>query len=344
MSNDKLEGYFFTTLFIGTLIVVGILFYPYIGALAVALVLAALVHPLYVRLRAVVCNDTGAALATVLLALVLILVPGTFLGYLIVEEVRTISTVSSLPGGITIEDRLRPVQDKLNEVLPRQFNVDVNGLLSAVGTWISRNMGGALESTASVVIRLFVMIIALYYFIKDGALYRKLLVRYSPLSDDEDIEILRKLDLVTHSLIRGRLVIALIQGLLTAIGFILFGLPSPVLWGSVAAVTAIIPTFGTGIVTVPAFLFLILSGQYVAATLFATWGVLVIGMIDNLLGPRLIGYGKGVEIHPLLVLLAVLGGLSVFGAAGFLIGPLLLAFCIALSHIYLQKITTSKAT
>ncbi len=335
MPQDKLERYFFTALFLGALFLVGLLLYPYFGALAVALVLAVLVHPLYLRILSVLKSESFSALAAVLIALVAILIPASALGYLIVGEVRTAG--ESLRQNTSIVAAFDPVQEQVNARLPQGFKLDVRRIAGEVVGWLSNNIAAAFASTASFVLKLFVSLIALYYFIKDGPAYKQLLLRFSPLTDDADEEILHKLELVTHALVRGRLMIAVIQGALTSIGFLMVGLPNPILWGSVAAVTAILPTVGTAFVTVPAFLYLVVIHAYVPALVFAIWGIVVIGLVDNILGPRLMGHGRGVSIHPLLILLSVLGGLELFGASGFLTGPLLLAFLIALGHIYAHK-------
>lgn len=336
--SKRFEDWFFGAVLLSTLVLVGYLFLPYLGALAVALVLAALTHPLYARLQRVLPNDSLASLATVIISTVLLLLPATFIVYQIAGEVSYMAQQLSRDDGSSILDQLGPIEEKVRSFVPAQMDLDVRSLMQDALSAVSRNIGAAFASTAGLLLKLFVALIALYYFLKDGPLYRKKLIHYSPLPDSEDDEVLRKVDMVTHSLIRGRLVIALIQGGLTGIGFVLFGLPNPILWGSVATVTAIIPSVGTAFVTIPAFLYLLLSGQYVAGVLFAVYGLVIIGLVDNLLMPRLVGNSKGVDIHPLLVLLAVLGGLGTFGAAGFLIGPLFLALLVALTHIYSKRI------
>lgn len=335
MPQDKLERYFFTALFLGALLLVGLLFYPYLSALAVALVLAVLVHPLYLRILGKLKSETLSSLIAVAVALVVILLPASLLGYLIVGEVS--AAAESLREGTSIVGAFEPVEARINNILPSGVELDLRKVAGEVVGWLSNNIGQAFASTAAFFLKLFVALIALYYFIKEGSSYKRLLLRFSPLTDDADEEILHKLELVTHALVRGRLMIAVIQGALTSIGFLMVGLPNPILWGSVAAVTAVLPTIGTAFVTVPAFVYLLVIHAYMPALLFAIWGLVVIGLVDNILGPKLMGHGRGVSIHPLLILLAVLGGLELFGPSGFLTGPLLLAFLIALGHIYAHK-------
>ena len=125
---------------------------------------------------------------------------------------------------------------------------------------------------------------------------------------------------------------ALIQGILTAVGFTFFGIPNATLWGSVAAITALIPGIGTALVLLPAILYLYFSGETLFAVGLLLWGMTAVGLVDNFLGPKLASYGM--RLHPFLILLSVFGGVGFFGPLGFLLGPLVLSLLFALIEIY----------
>ena len=125
---------------------------------------------------------------------------------------------------------------------------------------------------------------------------------------------------------------ALIQGILTAVGFTFFGIPNATLWGSVAAITALIPGIGTALVLLPAILYLYFSGETLFAVGLLLWGMTAVGLVDNFLGPKLVE--RGMRLHPFLILLSVLGGVGFFGPLGFLLGPLVLSLLFALIEIY----------
>ena len=116
------------------------------------------------------------------------------------------------------------------------------------------------------------------------------------------------------------------------VGFWIFGVPNAILWGSFAAIAALIPGIGTALVLTPAILFLFARGEIFSAIGLLAWGVGVVGLIDNFLGPRLMG--RGIELHPLIILLSVLGGIGFFGPIGFLLGPLIVSLFFALLDIY----------
>ena len=175
-------------------------------------------------------------------------------------------------------------------------------------------------------------LIAFYFFLKDGKKLKNYIVALSPLDDSDDELIVSRLKLAVSAAMKGNLLIGLIQGTLTGIGFAIFGVPNAVLWGSVAVIAAFLPGIGTSLVLAPAIIFLFVTGNTFGGVGLLIWGIIAVGLIDNLLGPRLVG--RGMQLHPLAVFVAVLGGLSLFGPLGFLLGPLAVSVCLALVDIY----------
>ncbi len=336
MSESRLEGYFFTTLFIGVILLVCVLLYPFLGALALAVVLATLAIPLHDYLVQVVKRESLAAVLVVSAITLAVLLPALGLSVLLVEEVRGISHDAAMWDTGTMPTLVRAVEGKIATVFPSFRVPDPSALLKHLTENVGAYLAPILAGTADIALKLVVAIIALYYFLRDGHRFVGILLKLSPLRDEEDQLILRRLRAVTVSLVRGTLVIACIQGALIGIGFLLFNIPNPILWGSVAAVGALIPSVGTGLVAVPALLYLAFLGKYGALVGFAAWSFLFVGLIDNVLRPKLIG--SGASIHPLGILLSVLGGIAVFGVSGFLLGPLAFGLMVALFDIYSLKV------
>jgi len=336
MSEAKLDAYFFTALFISVLFVVGVLFYPFLGALALAVVLATLTHPFYRWIRNKVKNRTIAALLTVSVVTLAILLPAAGLFMLLLEEVQGIMERIASTDFSTMPSVLEALKLRIEDTYPLIAEVDFHAMVQMAAQHTGSYAASMVAGMAGLILKLFVVVIALYYFLKDGKHFVELIIKLSPLTDNEDTRIVEKLRVVTYSLIRGTLVIAFLQGIMVGIGFVLFGVANPVLWGTVAAVGALIPTVGTGLVTIPAVVYLFVQGEIAAAIGLAAWSALIVGLVDNIIGPKLIGHGA--QIHPLFILLSVLGGLAVFGVAGFLLGPLIFGLLIALSEIYQVKI------
>ena len=144
--------------------------------------------------------------------------------------------------------------------MPTAFSVDVNQYVERGLSWLLQHLGSLFASVAKVMVSIFIFLIALYYMFKDGRKLKMAVIAASPLQDTHDEIIFNKLALAINSVIRGNLAVALIQGILTAVGFALFGVPNPTLWGSVAAIAALVPSVGTALVLFPAILFLYWSG------------------------------------------------------------------------------------
>jgi len=149
-------------------------------------------------------------------------------------------------------------------------------------------------------------------------------------------QIFLKLRKTINSVMVGTVFIAVIQGVLTALGFAVFGINQPVLWGSFGALLALIPGIGATLIFIPAILIKLILGETMGALGLALWGLIAVSPIDNILRPIFIE--RGMKVHPFLILVSVLGGLTLFGPIGFLLGPIVLSLFFALTSIYLEVI------
>jgi len=230
---------------------------------------------------------------------------------------------------------LRATEDIVRETwipfLPAE-SLDFGQYMEQGLSFLIKHLGTVFSNVAKIMVGIIVLFIALYYLFKDGHELRKSVIALSPLSDVYDETIFRKLELAINSVVLGSISVALVQGVLTAIGLAVFGVPNPVFWGSVATVTALIPGVGTSIVLISSILFLFFTGAEVAAVGLLIWGIVAVGLVDNVLGPKIVG--KGAKLHPFLILLSILGGIGLFGPIGFLFGPLALALLFAFLEIY----------
>ncbi|MCK6462947.1 MAG: AI-2E family transporter [Candidatus Pacebacteria bacterium] len=342
MLSRNLQTYFLFTLVIGVLVLSFFIFRPFIYALALAAAVVIVFEPFQRLILKRWPNHQGlAAFLSTLAILALIAAPSVFLGIRIFKESQQLYVSLLQSGEGSVINILNDLANRLGEFfpIPSEFSLDVESYLRQGLSWLIGHLGDIFSNFAKMGLSFIVFIIAVYYFFKDGHNLKKKLVDLSPLADDSDETIFRKLRQSVNSVIKGNLIIALIKGALSAIGFIIFGISNPVLWGTVSAVAALVPGVGTAIVFVPAVLFLFLGGKVVPAAGLLVWGAAVVGMIDNFLGPKLIG--RGMRLHPLIVLLSVLGGIALFGPVGFLIGPIILSLLFALLDIYSCAIKTA---
>lgn len=336
--NNKTQHYFFFAL----LAVVGVLsvliFLPYLSAIILALVCSVVFRPIHNKLLNLFSPAVSAFL-TIIFVAVLILIPLGFFGLRISTEAQ------SLYGYITTEGNQTKIVAMMNdlvlsvghkvlgyypEVSPDSFNIAAYA--QSFLSWSFTNLDSIVSNTAKFAFNIFILLIALYYMLRDGGNLKKSIIAMSPLLDQYDEEIFTKLEAAIFSVVRGSLGVSIVQGLLTMLGFWIFGIPNPVLWGSVAAIASLIPGIGTAIILIPAILYLYLTGSMYAAGGLLVWAILAVGLIDNFLGPYLVQ--RGVHVHEFLILLSVVGGLSFFGPIGFLLGPLILSLLFALLDIY----------
>lgn len=334
MSYQKSELYFLITLLVGMSIITFFIFEPFLYALILAVIFATVFAPVHKRILSGFRENRGlSALVATAFVLVVIIVPVTFLSTQIFQEAT--SLYSSLTDNGGAAGLLRITEDVVRGIgipfLPAG-SLELGQYIEQGLSFLIDHLGTIFSNVAKIMVGIIVLFIALYYLFKDGHELRRSVIALSPLSDVYDETIFRKLELAINSVVRGSISVALVQGVLTAVGLAIFGVPNPVLWGSMATVTALIPGVGTSLVLIPSILFLFFTGAESSAVGLLIWGIVAVGLVDNVLGPKIVG--KGAKLHPFLILLSILGGIGLFGPIGFLFGPLALALLFAFLEIY----------
>ena len=336
MNHQKSELYFLLIFLSGIFVLTFFIFKPFLYALILAMVFATVFGPVHKKAFTITRERSAlAALLATISVLVVVIVPLTFLGVQIFQEATQLYSSLTQNGGVT--DLSRGVGDAIQSLkrffpVPIEFSLDVNQYLKQGLSWLLQHLGPLFTNVAKAIVGVFIFLVALYYLFKDGHKLKAAVIALSPLQDIHDETIFKKLALAVDSIIKGSLAVALVQGILTAIGFTIFGVPNAVLWGSVAAVAALIPGIGTALVLLPAILYLYFSGETFFAVGLLLWGMTAVGLVDNFLGPKLAS--QGTQLHPFLILLSILGGIGFFGPFGFLLGPLVLSLLFALLEIY----------
>ncbi|MDX9834428.1 MAG: AI-2E family transporter [Desulfobulbus sp.] len=221
-----------------------------------------------------------------------------------------------------------------NEILPYK-NVIVEKAGAAVGnisTFLINGLSSFTKVTVSAVFGTVIMLYVMFYFFTMGeALLHKILY-FLPLHDREERRLLQRFTSVTAATMKGTLVIGAMQGTICGLAFAFAGIEGPVFWGTLMAVMSLIPAFGTAIIWLPALLILVLQGEYWGAVILGVLCGVVAGNLDNFLRPRLVG--KDTQMHDLFVLFGTLGGISMFGVLGIIIGPIISALFITIWEIY----------
>ncbi len=332
MQRTTLQTSFFLILLLGFLGLSFLVFRPYLGALVLAAVFAVIFYPFHRQVvRLVGGRETIAAFLTTICILVIIIVPFVFFGFQLFREIRQVYLQVTDPTTVFSNQLIELVQTRIHTIVPN-ISVDINHYLRQSLEWLLQHTGSIFASTANVVLSIFLSLLALFYLLRDGRTLTQRVVNLSPLRDLYDERIMVRLHTAVNSVIKGSLMIALLQGFVTGMGLAIFGVPNAVLWGSITVVAALIPTVGTSLVLIPAILYLFVTDHMAAAAGLLIWGMVAVGLIDNLLGPHLMN--RGLRLHPMIILLAVIGGLHFFGPMGFVVGPLVISFLFALLDIY----------
>jgi predicted PurR-regulated permease PerM len=212
-----------------------------------------------------------------------------------------------------------------------ESRVDVEKESKSLSDSMQQRAGQWLKGAVWGAVQMLIALFALFYFFRDRDDVIRTLRGLMPMSDKETDYFFERVRAMTHASIYGTLVVAAIQGVLGGLMFWILKVPGAVLWGFAMGVFSIVPTLGTFVIWAPAALFLIVQGSVGKAILLVAWGLLVVSTIDNLLYPILVG--KEIRLHTLPVFIAIVGGLFIFGAAGLVLGPVILAATVAVLDI-----------
>ena len=330
MGNVKQRQYIFLLIILAvTIVLTFLVLKSFLLILALGAVFAVTFQPVMRFFERITKGKSISAFLTTVIVIICIILPlVSVASQILIEAVGLYGRLQS--GGYT---EFATIFENLSQKLPFAVNVelDTQAYIQKGLSLLVSNLGSLFSNVANIIANLLIFFVVLYYLLKDGQSLRKTAVHHSPLVDTDDELVLGKMGRAVNSVMRGRVLLAVLQGFLAAIGMFIFGVPNPALWGSVTVITALVPGVGTALVVVPAALYLFWKASLGNAIGFLIWGVVLVGMIDNVLGPKLLG--KSTQVHPLLILLSVLGGITVFGPLGFLIGPLVISLLFALLEI-----------
>ena len=338
--RKRMEGIFLIAL----ALLITVVFYHMVSAFIITIFLAAvfsgMMHGIYQRLaRRLGGRKAAASALTVTLFVVVLIGPfSAFLGVVVSQAVEVTASVSpwveremSQPHEL---DRLMQRLPFWETLQPYQELISTKAAEFAgrLGTLLITLVAAASRGTASFFFHLFVMLYAMFFFILHGKEYLARLLYYIPLEPEAENRLVARFVSVARATIKGTLVIGVVQGGLAGLAFWIVGIKGWAFWSVVMMILSIIPGIGTGLVWVPAVIYLFAIGAGPKALGLGIWCAVAVGLVDNLLRPRLVG--RDTEMSDLLVLVSTLGGLLAFGAAGFIIGPIVAALWITVWEIY----------
>lgn len=337
-----MQIYFFVGLLLTATVLVASLFLPFLEVIVLSSIFGVVLTPLHRKIANFLGGRNGiSAFIVVILFAVVIITPTIFLTMKVFEESKGIYSQLTNESEIDYIQKVTNVIEKPIQKVNPDFSVNISQYASASADWITGHLSTILSSVIGIFTGIILIFISLYFFLKDGEKFKNILIDLSPLKDKYDEEIFVRIKQTIHATVRGVLLVAVVQGILSGIGLWVFGIPNPTLWGSISAVASLVPGLGTAVVFIPAVAYMYIAGNVPFAIGLLLWGALIVGLVDNFLGPYL--YSKGGDVHQLIMLFAVLGGLSAFGPIGFIFGPLIISLFFALIDIYQNIILDSKS-
>lgn len=337
MSKKTIQLTFFAIVTAGLSILLFFVLKPYIGVVFISGVFAVAFYPLYKMLVIKFAgNEKRASLVTTFLILIFIVVPIIVVSALLLKEAVGLYNSMAFEGGAGgIVSRADVLIGRFVSLFPPgaiDSQTDVGSYARNILDWIINHFDSIFITVFGGILNFILMFISLYYLFIYGNKIKQGLITWSPLPNEYDEQFIETLRSSVDAVLRGRILVAVIQGVAVGLGFAVFGVGSPVLWGFVGGLASLIPMLGTSVVTVPAIVYLFLSGHFGAGVGMLIWGAVMVGLIDNFISA--IFLKSKIKVHPLIVLFSIFGGIEVFGAIGFLVGPVAVSAFIALMKIY----------
>ncbi|MBP7795715.1 MAG: AI-2E family transporter [Elusimicrobiales bacterium] len=309
---------------------------PFLSAFFLSIIFAIVFYPVYEFFLKKKINNTISAFLAIFCFLFTIVIPSIIFGWLLINEVKDIypQTISYL------NQNMPRIKVNLPEFIPlSSFDLD-NIIISNIGTIqqvILKYAGNVIKNIFFFFVNFFVMILSMFFFFKDGKNLLKWLMDIIPLNKNYLEKISFQFSSTTNAIIRGVVLTAFIQGIIASIGFYIAGISSPLLLGFFVILSAFVPFIGTTLVTIPVAVFAFFKSTG-SGVFLLVWGVLIVGVVDNLIRPIFIG--KGAKLPLGLVFLGILGGIKAYGPIGIFVGPIFVSIIITILEMYKENANT----
>ena len=301
-----------------------------------AALLASLFYPVHRRLLARLGNRNSLSASLVLLLiLVIVILPMVFVGFAVTSESialyqRIASGEIDLHKSLAWSTQALPIVNDLLDragIAPDKISEWLSSAAVTVSRFLAARALAVGQNALSVTVQFFLMVYLVFFFVRDGAQLLDRLVAVLPRGDVRERRLFRKFAEVSRATIKGTVIVGIVQGSLGGIAFALLGFDGAVFWGVVMTVLSVFPALGAALVWIPAAVWLFATGSVTKGVILVLVGVFVIGLVDNVLRPILVG--RDTKMPDYLILISTLGGMTAMGISGFVIGPIIAALCLA---------------
>jgi len=333
MRGRVIEYTFFFAALVAVAYLVWLIFAPFISALALSAIIVIICYPLYTFvLKHVTRGNTSlAAMLATIIVVCVVVTPLAFTSSLLVNEFITAYRSIDSSGQLSVDLLAADAELFVQGYIPG-FEINFSQQLKESLGWLTSNLGNIFAGTLSAVFTLFIALLGSFYLFRDGHRFVNWLISISPLKNVEDEIIMDRLAQSIRSVATGTVLVAILQGILIATGFAIFGIDRPLLWGTVGAIVALLPGVGTLLIMLPAIAYLFYISDFFASGGLALWALATVAVVDNFISPYLMSRGN--NLHPFVILLSVLGGLALFGPLGFILGPVAISLLMVLLQLY----------
>lgn len=338
LTHDRVRAYALIAATVAGVVVCYRLARPFLPALAWSLALAIVGAPAHRWIEARLRRPNLAASVSVLALALVVILPLAFVAQRLVAEAAkgAASITLSVQSGAwrrTLDGH--PAFAPLSAWLERQ--IDLPGTMGILTGWLTSASTMLVQGSITQLFGVLLTFYLLFYFLRDRRAAMGFIRELSPLSPAEMDRLFTRIVDTVNATIYGTVAVAVVQGVLGGLMFWWLDLPGPLIWGVVMALLAVVPVLGAFVIWIPAALVLALDGRWAHALLLVFWGAVVVGGIDNLLYPMLVGSRS--KLHTVPALIAIIGGVALFGASGLIVGPIVMAVTVSLIDIWRTRLS-----
>jgi predicted PurR-regulated permease PerM len=340
MTEERFRKTFLVLLVVAISIAFLALIQSFLLTILLAAIFAGVAHPIYLRLQRLLRGSRVlASLCTLILLLALVIVPLLGLVGAVANEAlqisenvrpwieRTLQEPSALNAYVARIPFVEEVEPIRAELLTRGGE-----LVGNLGAFLFKTLSATTRGTVVFFFHFFILLYAMFFFLMDGKRMLQASLAYLPLTEADTQRMLDRFTSVTRATLKGTILIGVLQGALTGLAFWVLGIEGAIFWTTLMIVLSIIPGVGIALVWVPAAIVLMVQGAIAQGIGLAIFCSLIVGSVDNVLRPRLVG--RDTKMHDLLILFSTLGGIFVFGVTGFIVGPIIAALFITVWEIF----------
>jgi predicted PurR-regulated permease PerM len=316
------------------------IFRPFLSPIAWAVVLSIVFYPLYAFLLKYIKLRSISSLIVLILIIVLISGPVSYLSVLLVKELKIISNYVEGEGFKSVQGLLQHKYVRslimkitsLMEITEDELNKAIADNISKIGKQLISRVTTGVADIFTGLLNFIFMIFTVFFLLKDGTVFLSKIKDYMPFSEEQKDRLTTQIRDIIISTLYGGVVVALVQGTMAGLAFYFLDVPSPVVWGLATSIASFIPLIGAAAVWAPAAGYLFLTGAFVKGLILAIIGFFGISLIDNVLKPIIIGGRTKMPI--LIIFFSVLGGIKLFGLIGLIMGPLVIALFVSVIEIF----------